>query len=47
MTKCADACFVINLTVGNCVLSKTDNRGCGCRKAADEESPGFKGQDAG
>jgi hypothetical protein len=29
------------------VLSKTDNRGCKCRKAADEESPGFIGQDAG
>ena len=29
------------------VLSKTDNRGGKCRKAADEESPGFKGQDAG
>ena len=28
-------------------LSKTDNRGCGSRKAADEESPGFTGQDAG
>ena len=29
------------------VLSKTDNRGGKCRKAADEESPGFTGQDAG
>ena len=28
-------------------LSKTDNRGCMRRKAADEESPGFAGQDAG
>ena len=27
--------------------SKTDVRGCRCRKAADEESPGFTGQDAG
>ena len=27
--------------------SKTDVRGCKCRKAADEESPGFTGQDAG
>ena len=29
------------------VLSKTDDRGCKCRKAAGEESPGFTGQDAG
>ena len=29
------------------VLSRTDNRGCGDRKIADEESPGFTGQDAG
>ena len=28
------------------VLSKTDDRGCRCRKAAGEESPGFIGQDA-
>jgi len=27
--------------------SKTGNRSCNCRKAADEESPGFTGQDAG
>ena len=33
---------VIVLTV-----SKMDGRGCMCRKAAGEESPGFTGQDAG
>ena len=27
--------------------SRTGNRGCRGRKAADEESPGFTGQDAG
>ncbi len=27
--------------------SKTDDRGCKCRKTAGEESPGFAGQDAG
>ena len=27
--------------------SKTNVRGCRCRKAAGEESPGFIGQDAG
>ena len=28
-------------------VSRTDGRGCRCRKAAGEESPGFAGQDAG
>ena len=28
-------------------VSMTSNRGCNCRKAAGEESPGFTGQDAG
>jgi len=27
-------------------MSRTNGRGCDCRKAAGEESPGFVGQDA-